>query len=80
MTRSLDCDRQRSLMCGAGSGDSSRKNLAALRDVLAELCCVLIIDDIILSAENTDLLLSVEAALLSEGPIASLTLSHPHPP
>ena len=54
-------------MSSAGAGDSSRQNLAALGELLAELCCILVINDVIFSAENTDLFLSVEIALPSEG-------------
>ena len=60
MTCSLDGNGQLTLMSCAGTGNSSGKDLSALRDVLAQLCCILVINRIIFSAEYADLFLSME--------------------
>ena len=59
MASSLDSGVELSLMLCAGSRDSSGKDLAALADELAELCGILIIDEIYLvCTENANLLSS----------------------
>ena len=64
MACSLDRRCQRSLMSSACAGDAAGKDLPAFGDVLAQLCCVLIIDRAVLSAEDTNLLLSVEIKII----------------
>ncbi len=62
VTGSLDGNRQRSLVLRAVSCDSSRKDLAALGDESLELIGILVINDIILSAEHTNLFSSMHGA------------------
>ena len=63
MSSSLDCYRQSSLMLSAVSGDSSWKDLTSLRDVLSQLCYILVIDLVILFAtEYTYFFSSASAA------------------
>ncbi len=62
MTGSLDRNRQRSLVLCAVSCDSSRKDLPALGDKSLELVGILVVNDIILSAEHTNLFSSVHGA------------------
>ena len=62
MAGSLDGNRQSSLMRCTGSRDSSGKDLPALGNILVELRSILIIDLVIFSTEDTNLLLSVEPA------------------
>ena len=51
----VDC----TLVNGAGTGDSSGKNLAALADELSQLCAVLVVNiGNLVCAENADLLSS----------------------
>ena len=78
MTSSLDRCGELSLVCGACACDPSGKDLAALRNKLAELSAVLVINCIIFTAENTNLLFSVEIALSSERGIALLGLIKSH--
>ena len=60
VTSSLDRDSKRSLMLRAVPGDPSRKNLASLRDILSQLCDVLVIDlTRLFSTEDADFLSSV---------------------
>ena len=66
MAGALDCRSQLSLMLGAVAGDSSGKDLAALGDISLKLVHVLVIDLIVLAAENADFLPSVESAFSSE--------------
>ena len=60
------------------AGDSSGKNLAALRNILAELASILVVDGAVLAAEDTDLFLSVEAASLSERGICFILFIKSH--
>lgn len=62
MTRSLDCGCQLTLVCCACTRNSSRKNLPCFRNILAQLCRILVIDYVILPTEDTDLLLSVKCS------------------
>ena len=57
---------KRALMLRAVSCDPSRKDLAALRDISLQLVDILVADLIILAAEHTDFLSSVESAFSSE--------------
>ena len=66
MTGALDCRCQLTLMLGAIAGDSSRKDLPALRDISLELIHVLVADLTVFSAEYTDFLSSVKSAFSSE--------------
>ena len=63
---SLDRTGECSLVSSASACDSSGKNLAALGDILAKLCDVLVINGIVLAAEHANFSLSMEAASLSE--------------
>ena len=65
MSCSLDRGGQRSLMRCAGTGNSSGKDLAALRNILTKLGSILVIDRAVLAAENADLLLAMEVVLTS---------------
>ncbi len=80
VARPLDRRRQCSLMCRASAGNSAGQDLAALRDVLAELRRILVVDLVIFAAENTDLLFSVEAASLLERGIFSVKSHFQSPP
>jgi hypothetical protein len=66
MARSLDGTGECSLVCSACAGDPSGKNLSALGDILAKLCDILVINGIVLAAEDANFSLSMEAASLSE--------------
>jgi len=61
----LDCKCDRTLMLCAVTCDSSRKDLAALRDVSLQLIDILVADFTVLAAEYADFLSSAESALLS---------------
>ncbi len=75
---SLDCCCQLSLMCSAGSRDSSGKDLSSLRDVLPKLGSILVIDGAVLSAENANFSLSVEIVLTSERLVTAFRLCVRH--
>lgn len=77
MTCSLDRDRQLTLMGCAGAGDSPGKDLAAFRDILAQLRCILVINGIVFSAEDANLLLSVEGSSALER-LAACSLCESH--
>ena len=68
MAGSLDRDSECSLMLCAVSGDAARKDLASLRDILLQLCYILVIDLVILfPAEYADFLPSVHRSAASRG-------------
>ena len=69
VTGPLDRYCKSSLMGRACACDPSGKDLAAFRNILAELASILVIDGAVLAAEDTDLFLPVEAASFSEGSI-----------
>ena len=79
MTCSLNCNRQCTLMLCTVSGDSSGKDLASLRNILAQLSCILVIDLIIFfAAEYANFFSSASASSL-HGRIrsfASVIVSH----
>ena len=77
VTCSLDGNGQLTLMSCAGTGNSSGKDLSALRDVLAQLCCILVINRIIFSAEYADLFLSMECPFALKR-LAACSLSKSH--
>ena len=62
-TLNSDCDC--TLMLCAVACNSSRKNLAALRDISLKLVYVLVADLTVFAAEYADFLSSAESALLS---------------
>ena len=66
MTGTLDSCGDFTLMLCAVSCDSSRKDLASLRDESLQLVDILVADDIVFAAEYTDFLSSVETAFSSE--------------
>ena len=75
MTGTLDSERHGALMLCAGTGDPSRKNLAALGDVLSERGNILVAKLLGLAAERADFLSPAEAALLpSEAALATFTI------
>ena len=62
MARTLDSDRELTLMLCAGAGNSSGKNLSALGDILSQASDVLVIDFVdMIRAELADLLLSAHS-------------------
>ena len=79
---SLDRTGECSLVSSASACDSSGKNLAALGDILAKLCDVLVINGIVFAAEDANFSLSMEAASLSERCIRTIlsVKSHFYPP
>ena len=73
-------DLSRQAAAKSDAGNSAGQDLAALRDVLAELRRILVVDLVIFAAENTDLLFSVEAASLLERSIFSVKSHFQSPP
>ena len=66
VTCSLDCERERSLVTRAVSGDAARKNLTSLGDVLLQRCNILIIDRLCaLCTKHTNFSSSAHAARTS---------------
>ncbi len=65
VTSTLNSQCDGTLMLCAIAGDSSRKDLAALRDISLKLIYVLVADLTVLAAEYADFLSSAESALLS---------------
>ena len=65
VTSTLDGQCNGTLMLSAVAGDSSRKDLAALRDISLKLVNILVADFTVLAAEYADFLSSAESALLS---------------
>jgi len=66
VARSLDCERERSLVTRAVSGDAARKNLTSLGDVLLQRCNILIIDRLCaLCTKHTNFSSSAHAARTS---------------
>ena len=66
MAGTLDGGRQLTLMLCAVARDSSRKDFSSFGDISFQLVNVLVADRIVLAAENTDFLSSVESAFSSE--------------
>ena len=65
MTSTLNSQCDGTLMLCAVACNSSRKNLAALRDISLKLVYVLVADLTVFAAEYADFLSSAESALLS---------------
>lgn len=66
VTCSLDCERKRSLVTRAVSGDAARKNLTSLGDVLLQRCNILVIYRLCaLSTKHTNFSSSAHAARTS---------------
>lgn len=76
VTRTLDSDGQLALMLCAGAGNSSRKDLRALGDVLSQACYILVIDLVdVIGAELADLLTSAHCGTVRLGRVSFGLLS-----
>ena len=76
VTSTLDSQCNGTLMLSAVAGDSSRKDLAALRDISLKLVYVLVADLAVLAAEYADFLSPAEAVVSSsESAFAAFAVS-----
>lgn len=78
LTSTLDSYGELSLMLCAVTGNAAGKNLSSLGNELLKLCCILIINNVVLTTENANLLTSADSALSLSGAFGTLCLYDCH--
>ena len=78
LASSLDSYGKLSLVLSTVTGDAAGKNLSSLGNKLLKLCCVLVIDNVVFTTENANLLTSTDAAFSLSGAIGTLGLCECH--
>ncbi len=78
LTSSLNSNGKLSLMLSAVTGNAAGKDLSSLGNELLQLSCVLVIDNVVFTTENANLLTSADAAFSLSGAFGTLGLIECH--
>jgi hypothetical protein len=78
LTSSLNSYGKLSLVLSAVTGDAAGKDLSSLGNELLKLCSIFIIDNVVFTTENANLLTSTDAAFSLSGAIGTLGLIECH--